>query len=98
MNHLSLMGIEQRKYPAGFFQWLIQNQHIWNQFELHSLTMARKRLRYSARTIIEVMRWNSDIRQVEKTFKLSNNMVPGLARLFMHTHGEKFPKFYQIME
>ena len=72
--------------------------HIWNQFEEHGLTMARKRLRYSARTIIEVMRWNSDIReeQGKPLFKLSNNMTPGLARLWMAKHGDQYPKFFQI--
>jgi len=83
-------------YPDGFFHWLQFNSHIWEQFEKHGLTMAGKRKRYSARTIIEVMRWNSDIREKKKLFKLSNNMTPGLARLWMAKHGEDHPKFFTL--
>lgn len=98
LNNLYLTDINQTLYPEGFFQWLIDNQHIWDQFERHALSMAGKRERYSARTIIEVMRWNSDIREKKKLFKLSNNMVPGLARLWMHKYKLDHPKFFQIME
>ena len=85
-------------YPEGFFHWLQFNEHIWLQFERHALTMAAKRDRYSARTIIEVMRWNSDLReqQGKPLFKLSNNMTPGLARLWMAKHGNRNSKFFQI--
>ena len=83
-------------YPNGFFHWLGQNQHIWNQFEIHANTMSAKRNRYSARTIIEVMRWNSDIREKNKLFKLSNNKIPGLARMWMIRYGKDHPKFFQI--
>ena len=84
------------EYPEGFFWWLRENFHIWKEFEERAYTMAAvaKRPRYSARTIIEVMRWNSDIREKKPLFKLSNNMTPGLARLWMAKHGKDFPKFF----
>lgn len=104
---LSRLRIDQ--YPEGFFHWLQLNSHIWEQFERYALTMAAKRNRYSARTIIEVMRWDSDLRnRVAKPhpvsgvlippplFKLSNNMTPGLARLWMAKHGNRNLKFFQI--
>ncbi len=100
-----LRTLEKEKYPEGFFHWLQFNHHIWEQFERHAHTMAAKRDRYSARTIIEVMRWNSDLReQAAKPhpvsgkrirpplFKMSNNMTPGLARLWMVKHGKKYRK------
>jgi len=95
-----LHRLDKDKYPEGFFHWLQFNDHIWEQFERHALTMAAKRNRYSARTIIEVMRWNSDLRekQKKKLFKLSNNMTPGLARLWMEKHKLDHPKFFQIQE
>lgn len=94
-----LHEVNKDEYPESFFFWLQFNEHIWLQFERYGLSMAGKRKRYSARTIIEVMRWNSDIRDgKEVLFKLSNNMTPGLARLWMAKHGDKYPKFFQLKE
>lgn len=88
----------QDDYPEGFFRWLSENQHIWKAFEEKAYIMAAvaKRPRYSARTIIEVMRWDSDLRENKPLFKLSNNMVPGLARLWMAKHGKNHPKFFTL--
>jgi hypothetical protein len=83
-------------YPDGFFHWLDQNQHIWTAFENKAFVMACVRKKYSARTIIEVMRWDSDLREKNKLFKLSNNMTPGLARLWMAKHGARHPNFFSI--
>ena len=95
-----LSRLERDKFPDGFFRWLQFNYHIWEQFERYALSMAMKRERYSARTIIEVMRWNSDIREHHKTplFKISNNMVPGLARLWMEKHKFDHPRFFKLQE
>ena len=89
---------DKENYPDGFFRWIEFNSHIWIQFEKYANQMAAKREGYSARTIIEVMRWNSDFReqQCKPLFKLSNNMTPGLARLWMFKHGKDHPKFFQI--
>lgn len=84
------------EYPDGFFHWLELNPQIWNEFEVMALKMAKKRPRYSARTIVEVMRWNSDLRQHDVTFKLSNNMTPGMARLWMQKYGKAYPKFFSL--
>lgn len=84
----------QGEYPDGFFHWLQKNRHIWLEFEQKALQMARIRKRYSARTIVEVMRWHSDLKEAAPLFKLSNNMTPGMARLWMEKHGRKYPKFF----
>ena len=86
------------KYPDGFWFWLQCNHHVWEDFEKKSLDMAQHRKRFSARTIVEVMRWNNDIRQKNPLFKISNNMTPGMARLWMAKHGDKHPKFFSIQE
>jgi len=87
------------KYPGGFFSWLARNQRIYNEFEKQALRMAlRGRKRYSARTIIEVIRWNTDLRDSGSSFKINGNQVPGMARLFMETHGEKYPKFFELRD
>lgn len=92
------MREHQDEYPEGFFHWLADNQHIWKAFEEKAYVMAAvaKRPRYSARTIIEVMRWDSDIHEDKPLFKLSNNMTPGMARLWMAKHGKSYPKFFNL--
>lgn len=92
-----LRTLEKAKYPEGFFRWMQYNSHIWEEFEAKALRMAEYRKRFSARTIIEVMRWHNTIRQEKDvTFKISNNIVPGLARLWMAKHGLDHPKFFDM--
>ncbi len=84
-------------YPDGFFYWLPKNSKVYREFERRALQMARtKRKRYSARTIVETMRWTSDIADSETTFKINDHYTPGMARLFMATHGAVYPKFFEL--
>jgi len=85
------------KYPARFWYWLPKNGKVYLEFERRGLQMARsRRKRYSVRTIVEVMRWDSDIADTEKTFKINDHYTPGMARLFMATHGAAYPRFFQL--
>ena len=95
------MSFEDRMhYPPGFWKWLAdpQNHNLYQEFERRALQMAKRRERYSARTIIEVMRWNTDLRDTSVTFKIQNNMVPGMARLWMRDHGFMYPRFFQLRD
>ena len=86
-------------YPVGFWHWLRQNGKVYRVFEQMAMDMARSgRQRYSARTLVEVLRWNSDVRDSGVTFKINGTHVPGMARLFMEKHGEKYPKFFELRE
>ncbi len=88
-----------RHYPEGFHQWFKSEdaQRIWRAFESRALRMARTgRERYSARTIIETIRWHSDLRDGGAAFKISNNWVPGLAREWMNRHGKQYPNFFLL--
>mgnify|MGYP000109019195 CR=1 FL=1 len=85
------------KYPDGFWSWLPKNSHVYREFERRALQMARTgRKRYGARTIIETMRYDSDIADSGTTFKIDDHMTPGLARLFMKTHGAAYPGFFEL--
>lgn len=84
-------------YPEGFWHWLSKNDHVYRAFKVEAIRMALTgRKRYSARTIVEVMRWNSDLRDHEVTFKLNDHYTPGMARLFMNEYGERFPGFFEL--
>ena len=99
MTHPALDMAEQCKYPDGFWPWYSENRHIWDAFKVKALRMALLgRKRYSARTIIETIRWDTEIRDSEVHFKINNNYVPGLARLFMHTYGDRCPGFFDIRD
>jgi hypothetical protein len=91
---------ERLKYPDGFWKWLAdpQNRKLYDAFSRRANQMAQRRKRYSARTIIEVMRWNTDLRDTSTTFKIQNNMVPGMARLWMRDHGKQHPNFFQLRD
>ena len=86
-------------YPAGFWPWLRQNGRVYRRFEQMALEMAMcGRKHYSARTIVEAIRWNTDLSDTDDQFKVNGNYVPGLARHFMERHGERFPGFFQLRD
>ncbi len=87
------------KYPDGFFRWLQANARIYTEFERRALYMARGgRKHYSAKTIFEVIRWHTDLKDSDKMFSLNNNYTSGCARLFMETHGKRYPGFFQLRD
>jgi len=85
-------------WPIGFWDWLQENQHIYVEFVRLALEMKRRgRQRWSAAGIIEVMRWNSSMRDNDDEFKINNNCKAGLARLAMCEH-KSLEGFFQIRE
>ena len=97
MNQVAFDFTERSKYPDGFWIWLQDNRHVYEAFRKAALQMATSgRKRYSARTIVELLRWNSDVEDSEVTWKINGNYVPGLARLFMSLYGERFPGFFKV--
>lgn len=76
-------------YPDGFFAWLDANREIWREFVTRAQAVKRSgRSRFSARMIMENIRWNTMLRDKDVTFKVNNNVIPGLARLAMAAHPE----------
>lgn len=90
---------ERDGYPASFFLWLNTDEgfSIWRSFERKALLMAARRPRYSAMAIAQVIRWETDL-QDGSEFKLNNNWVPGLARLWMFNHGHAYPRFFELRD
>ncbi len=88
---------EEMRYPNGFWRWHAENPHIYKAFRVMAIRMALMgRKRYSARTIIEVIRWNSEIKDSTVHFKINDHYTPGLARLFMRDYHNKWPKFFEL--
>lgn len=68
--------------PKGFATWIRVNAHVYDAFEREALSVAQRRDRYSARTIIEFLRHHTLLAEAGDGWKLDNDMAPGLARLF----------------
>ncbi|MBT8449612.1 MAG: hypothetical protein KJO69_07975 [Gammaproteobacteria bacterium] len=84
-----------RKDPLAFKsvteEWLKQNSAVWERFyDLADKMRRTGRKRYGAKCILEVMRYETDARDAEKTFKLNNNYTSGLARLYNAVTGTDF--------
>lgn len=78
------------RYPGEFRRdfpvWLRENPDLWSAFYHKSVTLMNAgRSHFSARTIIEVIRWDSAIHSQGDIYKINNNWAPDMARLFMKT-------------
>ena len=75
----------KRDYRYDFILWLSENPHIWQAFVQKAIQAHRRahKQRFSARAIIEVLRWETMLQERDTTFKISNTYVADLARLVM---------------
>ncbi len=77
--------------------WVSANWRVWEAFEREALNIwKRGRTRYSARTIIEYLRHDSEIRETPNAagWKINDHATPSLARLFTLMHPDK-PGFFE---
>ena len=80
------------KHPRFFKKekkWYIDNWHVVEAFEsvaLRLIGLGRKH--YSARTIVEVLVHQSNVREINGEFKIGNDNAPDLARVFVVLHPE----------
>jgi hypothetical protein len=76
-------------FRKEFRDWLTSNWSIYLEFERRANALwAQGRKHYSARTIMEAIRFDTDMREKpnELDVKLNNNFIPDCARLYMLTH------------
>lgn len=77
-----------RRHPELFREefatWLEENLHVYRGFSGEAWKVRGcGRTHYSARTIVEVLRHNSMLREATGQWKLNNNYAADLSRLFM---------------
>lgn len=73
-------------YPDGFWKWLDRNWHVYDGFvELAHRAVGRNVRRWSARAILNVLRWETALREQSDAavLKVNDHCTPGLARLAM---------------
>lgn len=83
---LRLIEANAAKFRDDFGAWLYDNFHIYREFERRAnrLWQAGRR-HYSARTIMEVVRFETDLREANaesSEWKINNNIIPDCARLY----------------
>ena len=72
------------------------NPQVWRMFARQALQAIKCGFKhYSARTIIEYMRHNTNIETTDPEFKLNNNFVPYYARKF-HREYPQYDGFFEI--
>lgn len=73
-----------------------KNPQVWERFKEKAFRMKNTgRKKYSARTIFEVMRWESDLETVGSVFKISNDLIPIYCRLLIFNYPE-FKDFFDL--
>ncbi len=87
------------EFPAGFWAWVLTDEgdYVWREFERLALQMAGRRKHYGAQSIIEVMRWHTNLKDGTE-FKINNNWISGLSRLWLNHHGHKYPRFFRVRD
>ena len=77
------------QFLPDFPEYLFENMHIWQGFkELAFQMLATGRKNYSAKTIIQVLRWHSDLEESTSSFKISDKWAADFSRLFMYRYPE----------
>ena len=73
-----------------------KNPQVWDRFKERAFRMKKTgRKKYSARTIFEVMRWESDLETVGSVFKISNDLIPIYCRLLIFNYPD-FKDFFDL--
>lgn len=89
-----VMAMVTRQTPwhfrAEFPKWLSENWGIWQRFEREANKVyAMGRPHYSARTLIEFLRHETALREADSEYKITNNVVPDMARLYVTLYPER---------
>jgi hypothetical protein len=69
-------------FDVTFRGWLRRNWKIYESFHNKGKQMMCQREHYSARTLVEVIRWHTDLQEADQLFKINNNVTPDMARMF----------------
>ena len=97
MEAMMQKTVNWETYPIEFRNWIYQpdNRAIYKAFAYKARMMAERRNRYSARAIIHAIRWETDLHETDRTFKINNNWTPYLARLFMELNPQ-YEGFFEV--
>ena len=82
-------GLFDEDNSTKFFKFHESNPFVYQTFCKRTIQMIEAgRKHYSARAIIEVVRWDIDVQTSAEEFKINNNHIPFYARMFMTAYPE----------
>lgn len=82
------------RYRADFARWVSINWLIWERFAAEADRVYDSgRRHYSARTIVEFIRHETALREVDSDLKINNNWTPSMSRLYLTLHPERAALF-----
>ena len=93
MNQTAFL-FDASKYRPDFAEWLVVNHAIWERFcaEANKVWACGRR-HWSARTIIEYLRHETELAEVGGDWKIDNNRAPDMARLYQDSFPERAELF-----
>jgi hypothetical protein len=78
-----------------FRRWHVQNPRVWELFQKFAYQLWNSgRRRYGARSIIERIRWETDVQTAGSEFKIGDHCISCYARL-MIVHDDRFKNFFR---
>lgn len=77
---------EPGHFREDFAPWLDRNWNVWYRFETQAAAVLKRRRHYASRTIIEYLRHETALAEVDGEYKLNNNYIGDVSRLFMMLH------------
>ena len=78
------------EFSEWFRGWLTSNWHIWEAFRREAdRVWQRGRTHYSARTIVEVLRHESALRETGDGWKINDWATPFMAKLYVRVHPDR---------
>ena len=85
---LAQVALNEDQFMPDFYDWLKENYRIFSHFEDEGLaSYAAGFEHYSARTIVEVMRHKTNLREIgDGQWKLNDHRTPDMARLYLLLH------------
>lgn len=87
----AMVGACPQAYRMDFREWLVANWPIWLAFcERADALREMRREHYSADAILHVIRYETDLREREPTYKVNNSFSADLGRLYNAVAGVEF--------
>lgn len=92
---MNLVDKNRHLFTDAFCEWIGDNLHVFAAFSREAIKVKGIGFdHYAARTICEWIRHNTAVRSRKDDFKINNNHIPYLARLF----DLAYPKYAGLFE
>lgn len=87
--------LHHQLFRKDYYTWLNENWHVYEYFERSATKVWESGFKhYSHRTIWEVMRHRTNVREISGNFKLNDHYIRDCAQLYLLRHPEHQGLFY----